>query len=789
MTHLGSPPAAGGTHRSETERKRDWRARKRAGLLFASDDWQVFLDPANLPQKAGCQPAMLRRIILRELVDNALDTGANATLDRDGAGWVVSDDGSGIDPAEVPRLFAVNRPLLSGKRLRLPLRGMLGNGLRVVMGGVAASGGDITVTTRGQRLRLTVDPATGLTQVSSKPAAARPGLRVRLTFAPHLPPADVVDDDLARLAIEIAQHGTGYDGPSSPWWYGPADLHNLLTTVTPPTTTVAELVDELGSPSDDQRRANSLTLPQAEALLKRLRAAQQPVAPERLGQIGPDYGGHHALKAGTVQSRGAEIPFVIEAWATCSKPEQRSERHRAEISLLLNRTPSAANILAASFSDQFGFQGCGLKRRIFGMRGGEYAIHLSVIAPHIDLATDGKEPSLGPFSEAIVAVIKKAGNAAHRAMERPERGLEIKAAAWLVMQDAYMAASTQGRLPANARQIMYAARPAILRLTKLDKFGDKYFTQTLLPDYLETHPDETADWDVVFDARGHFVEPHTGRSVPLGTIAVREYLGDRPPPERAAAVDPGAMYPTVGPEHRYSTALFIEKEGFGPLLEAAGIAERFDIAALSTKGTSVTAARLLLDRLAARGVKRVLVLRDFDLSGFSIIGTLGKSSHRYRFANKVEIVDLGLRLTDVRALGLEGEPIPEIEDDEWVARAATLHRHGATAQEINYLRTQRVELNAMPTDVFVAFLERKLAEFGARKLVPDREVIESHARSVLSRALANRRLDAMRAEIDAEAAAVRLPADLRAQVTALLKREPELPWDLAVARIVQRGAR
>ena len=32
----------------------------------------------------------------------------------------------------------------------------------------------------------------------------------------------------------------------------------------------------------------------------------------------------------------------------------------------------------------------------------------------------------------------------------------------------------------------------------------QYFTQRLLPDFLEAHPARTADWDVVFDARGTF---------------------------------------------------------------------------------------------------------------------------------------------------------------------------------------------------------------------------------------------------------------------------------------------
>src|SRR5262249_53781434 len=78
---------------------------------------------------------------------------------------------------------------------------------------------------------------------------------------------------------------------------------------------------------------------------------------------------------------------------------------------------------------------------------------------------------------------------------------------------------------AQARQIMYVARGPIQDRTG-KPLDDKYFTQTLLPDYLHDHPEETKDWDVVFDARGHFREPHTSIIVPLGTLDVREYLGD-----------------------------------------------------------------------------------------------------------------------------------------------------------------------------------------------------------------------------------------------------------------------
>jgi hypothetical protein len=117
--------------------------------------------------------------------------------------------------------------------------------------------------------------------------------------------------------------------------------------------------------------------------------------------------------------------------------------------------------------------------------------------------------------------------------------MATKAAAWFVMADTYMKASSGGTLPANARQVMYAARGRILALTGKDKLDDNYFTQRLLPDYIAAHPEETADWDVVFDDRGALIEPHTGRVIPLGTVAVREYLGERPSPEKSATLDVG----------------------------------------------------------------------------------------------------------------------------------------------------------------------------------------------------------------------------------------------------------
>ena len=53
------------------------------------------------------------------------------------------------------------------------------------------------------------------------------------------------------------------------------------------------------------------------------------------------------------------------------------------------------------------------------------------------------------------------------------------------MRSAYMTASANGTLPANPRQIYYAARPEMLRLTELHAIDSDYFCQTLLTNFMK----------------------------------------------------------------------------------------------------------------------------------------------------------------------------------------------------------------------------------------------------------------------------------------------------------------
>ena len=145
------------------------------------------------------------------------------------------------------------------------------------------------------------------------------------------------------------------------------------------------------------------------------------------------------------------------------------------------------------------------------------------------------------------------GNVRYRVsrMTREPRTTQ-KEAAWSILEDAYMAASGGGTLPAMARQIFYQARPKIMVLTDDKELQYGYFSQTLLPDYIE---ENGVDWNVVYDARGHFEEPHTNRRIGCGTIEVDNYLGAVEEPDIVPADFAGASVDVVGPSGNLNAVL------------------------------------------------------------------------------------------------------------------------------------------------------------------------------------------------------------------------------------------
>ena len=358
-----------------------------------------------------------------------------------------------------------------------------------------------------------------------------------------------------------------------------------------------------------------------------------------------------------------------------------------------------------------------------------------------------------------------------------------KHAAWKVMEQCYRTVSGPRGLPAKVRQIYYQARPKIMAMTYNKMLDYNYFSQTLLPNYIEEHGCD--DWNVVYDARGHFEEPHSNRRIGCGTLEVDSYL--------AAMKEPGIVKPEfsdadvsiVGPSGGFGAILYCEKEGFDPLFKAVHLANRYDLMIISNKGLSVTAARKLIDQVCGNNDLPLFVLHDFDFDGFKIFGTLQRDTRRYQFINDVETVDLGLRLADIA--GLEREPAAATKMSPQVRRKQ-LTNNGATDAEIDILLRERVELNAMTSEALVEMIERKLKAYRLKKVIPDDGVLAETYRAFHFSDELREEFEDLKADLEAEGRRIKVPKNLKAKVRAILTKHPDLRWDDAIRTVLDGSA-
>jgi hypothetical protein len=218
---------------------------------------------------------------------------------------------------------------------------------------------------------------------------------------------------------------------------------------------------------------------------------------------------------------------------------------------------------------------------------------------------------------------------------------------------------------------------------------------------------------------------------------------------------------------------------------------------MSSKGMSVTAARQLVEALTEQGVT-ILVLHDFDKSGFTIMNTLRTDTRRYRFKTAPKVIDLGLTLADVCAMDLQSEPVSYTQQ---VDPKEDLRRHSATEEECAFLvherrhnpsthkyywMGQRVELNAMPSDQLVAWLERKLTEAGVRKVMPEQVSLENAYRLAIRTQAVNEEMARVHARL-AQDGNISIPADLAERMQVRLAEDPRLSWDEVLWQLVQFG--
>lgn len=282
-----------------------------------------------------------------------------------------------------------------------------------------------------------------------------------------------------------------------------------------------------------------------------------------------------------------------------------------------------------------------------------------------------------------------------------------KDAVFQVLPEAIVNATGDGLFPVSARNLYYQVRP--LLQDYIDKELDyNYFSQSLLVQYQEQHG---AIQGLYYDPRGVLYEPHTGKAIPLGT---RELKGYR------------------FPDWLFNKILYVEKKGLLPILQAAKLAERYDLAIVAGEGYASEAVRLLFDTASKNQGYQLFVLHDADTHGYNICRTLGEETRRMP-GYQVEVIDLGLHLQEALDLGLPTEKFTRKNDLPWGLHLTEIEKEYFKGQPHGRKSwiCQRVELNAFTAPALVHYIEVKLQVAGALgKVIPPEDDLLPQARDI-----------------------------------------------------------
>lgn len=661
------------------------------------EDWKLFRSIDTLCQKAGVHKAHIPLLVVKELVDNALDACGHCELERvNGNTFIVRDNGDGIHPELLPEYFSINRPMMSSKLLRVPSRGALGNGLRVVTGAVIATGGSLSVGTHGHIYDI-LPQENGTSVAMSRGRYDLEGTSVMVRLGMEV---DESAFEWGRWAIKMSSFGSLYKGNSSPYWYNSESFYELVNSTR---MEVASFVSYMGGLSKKKEKeltrkytgifTNELTFAETEELLHSLRLSSKEIPATALGEVGDVFNYEFAKKCGSYTSSSARgkldafIPFVVEAWVKVMKGDP--SKNRSSLTMSVNKTPVTADVKVSTKQASTTLWGGGL---YIDIKSKPADIYINIITPYMPITSDGKEPDFRPMADIIEDVVKRAASKAKKlVINELSGGKKEKEIILENLQRAIAKTSGNGKYLFSQRQLYYAIRPYVMEAFDGKQPKYTYFC-TVITDYESEYGEIPGMYR---DPRGTLFHPHTGEEIPLGTIAVQKY--DRP-------------------RWTFNKIIFIEKEGYFASLRDVGFPEKYDCALLSSKGYASRAVKDLFDLLGETDEEiQFFCVKDADAAGSKIYETLQEAT-KARPGRRVKVINLGLEPEEALEMGLQVE---------------TYENTGqrAVADYVDYkwskwLQNNRVELNAMTTPEFIEWLENKMEQHGVGKIIPSHDILE-----------------------------------------------------------------
>jgi hypothetical protein len=215
---------------------------------------------------------------------------------------------------------------------------------------------------------------------------------------------------------------------------------------------------------------------------------------------------------------------------------------------------------------------------------------------------------------------------------------------------------------------------------------------------------------------------------------------------------------------------------------------------VTSKGQPTRAARDLIDLMSGTDEPiQVFCLHDCDAAGTIIFQSLQEAT-RARPRRSLEIINLGLDPIEAALLADRG--LVEIEEVSYDKRQPVAEY--ADEEFGEWLQTHRVELNALTTAQFIAWLDEKMSAF-AGKVIPPADVLsdrltedvrrrlrESMVNRVLSDARVDERVDEELSRLAGQMTGIF--AELPDLVATSLDDDPRQHWKDVVGELAERVA-
>ncbi len=684
--------------------------------VFATPRAAEFLELRALQAQTGQPAEAFGHVVVKELLDNALDaaeTAATAPIvdigtrtDDEVTFVTVSDNGAGITPAVVADLCDFNMLVSDKARYRGPARGAQGNALKTLLGIPYAL--DVTepviIESTGIRheLQVTVDRVGDVVVTHETTGSDRTvGTSVTVPLPADLDinaqrwayGAALVNPHATITAIDAAYSGTGSgtgfykpsgevwskwtpSSPSSPHWYDRAAfaalVHSHIREIdrTGVDVPLGRFITEFDGLSGSVKQKAIRTVAAGVTHLSGLDGRDdvivalhnamlqhaKPTPPGRLGPVGRDH--YHRM---------LHSVYVVERlWFKTATVTVGGVPWIIEVAVAdtvkPGRTWFGCNH-APAFGDPLG--------RTTLNAGDIYTIGAASFLTAADAGTSSSGGNRAAVVHVIcaatqfvdkgkVALVVPAPVAEQAAAALDGATKTLRREAEKRRKDARKAARAERRARDEAardeRQNQWSIKDAVFEVLLEAKAaaGGVVAARTL---YYKVRPlvQQFTDKELDYGYFSQTLLPEYERTVaPLqGLYYEARGTLHHPHDDRVIPLGTREVEAYVPPSWQFDKVLYIEKEGLEAQLAPYQLGQRYDMAIIYGKGYAVTACRNLLARSDIRDMK-IFVLHDADPAGYNIARTLGEATSRMP-NHSIDVIDLGLTAPQAIEFGLETE--------------------------------------------------------------------------------------------------------------------------------------